>query len=71
MDGSLIAQCGIVDLVTGEFEYGNIYGFWGNNTTYEVYQTKHGEIEIVATSGLEPIVPVGGKSKFFENRNTS
>jgi methenyltetrahydromethanopterin cyclohydrolase len=73
MDERLIAQCGVVDLETGEFQYGNIYGFWGDNTTYEVYQTDDGKnrFEVVATAGLEPIVPVGGKSRFFENMNNT
>lgn len=71
MNESLIAQCGIVNLITGEFEYGNIYGFWGEDTTYEVYRTKAGDIEVVATAGQEPIVNVGGKSKFYENMNNT
>jgi hypothetical protein len=61
---SPILPCGKVNLETGKFQYGNIYGFWGNNTTYELYKTDGGKLRIVATSGLEPIVKVGERSSF-------
>tara|TARA_R110000772_G_scaffold6250_12_gene21964 strand:- start:16 stop:336 length:321 start_codon:yes stop_codon:yes gene_type:complete len=61
---SPILPVGSVNLETGEFEYGNIYGFWGEDTTYELYKTDDGYLRVVATAGREPIVPLGERSSF-------
>ena len=55
---------GKVNLKTGKFQYGNIYGFWGDDTCYEVYKTDEGKLRVVATAGTEPIVPVGNRASF-------
>jgi len=65
---SPIASVGEVNLQTGEFEYGDIYDFWGEDTTYEVYRTKTNEYRVVSTAGLEPIVPIGETGKFQEDQ---
>jgi hypothetical protein len=65
MRDSYIAPCGKVNLETGKFPYGNIYGFWGEDTTYELYRVSEtGRLRIVATAGMEPICPVGNRNLF-------
>jgi hypothetical protein len=67
-EGSPILPCGRVNLKTGKFQYGNIYGFWGNNTTYELYRTDEGKLRIVATAGMSPIVELGQRSSFIHDQ---
>ena len=64
MGHSPILPCGRVNLETGKFKYGNIYGFWGEDTCYELYKTYEGKYRIVSTAGTSPIVPVGKESSF-------
>jgi hypothetical protein len=59
-----ILPIGRVNVKTGNFKWGNFYGFWGDDTTYEVYRINNGGIRVVATAGTEPIVPVGEHSSF-------
>jgi hypothetical protein len=65
-----IAPCGDVNVKTGRFvdsetfEGENFYGFWGNDTCYEVYRTTSGKIRVVATAGTKPVVKVGQSSSF-------
>ena len=64
IDKSPILPCGRVNLKTGSFKYGNIYGFWGEDTTYELYRTDEGKLRVVATAGMKPVVNVGERSSF-------
>ena len=64
INGSAILPVGMVNLKTGKFKYGNIYDFWGEDTTYEVYDIGGGKIRVVATAGSKPIVKVGKRSGF-------
>ena len=68
MSHSAILPCGRVNVKTGKFEYGNFYGFWGNDTCYEVYRTETNKIRVVATSGKKPIVPLGKHSSFCHDQ---
>lgn len=66
----LIAHCGEVEVATGEFEYGQFYGFWGDDTCYEVYKTdvySGGKIRVVATAGTTPITKLGEFNAFITN----
>ncbi len=67
-DGSAILPVGMVNLKTGEFKYGNIYDFWGEDTTYEVYDIGGGKIRVVATAGSTPIIKVGQRSSFVHDQ---
>lgn len=65
MRDSYIAPCGKVNLETGNFQYGDIYNFWGEDTTYELYRVREtGRLKIVATAGMEPICPIGKTNSF-------
>lgn len=70
MNSGYIAPCGRVNVKTGKFQYGNFYGFWGDDTCYEVYRVTRGSgsIRVVATAGTEPLVPVGGISNFVHDQ---
>jgi len=63
-DASPILPCGNVNVKTGKFKYGNFYGFWGDDTCYEVYRTTEDKIRVVATAGTLPLVKLGGYSAF-------
>ena len=65
-----ILPCGRVNVTTGKFTYGNFYGFWGDNTTYEVYRTEKEKIRVVATSGTEPTDIKVGERKGFRHDQT-
>ena len=65
---SPILPCGKVNVKTGKFKYGNFYGFWGDDTCYEVYKTVDGRIRVVATAGTESIVKVGERSAFCHDQ---
>lgn len=67
-DGSAILPCGRVNVKTGKFQYGEFYGFWGDDTCYEVYRTDEGKIRVVATAGTTPIVKVGQRSSFIHDQ---
>jgi hypothetical protein len=66
MFGAAIMPCGRVNVKSGKFQYGNFYGFWGNNTCYEVYRVSRGSgnIRVVATSGTKPHVKVDEVASF-------
>jgi len=63
----LVAHCGEVEVATGEFEYGQFYGFWGDDTCYEVYKTSDGKIRVVATAGTTPLTKLGEFNAFITN----
>ena len=67
---SPILPCGSVNVKTGNFKYGDFYGFWGDDTTYEVYKTDKDTIRVVATAGTTPIVKVGEHSSFRHDQNS-
>ena len=67
---SAILPCGRVNVTTGKFTYGNFYGFWGDNTTYEVYRTEKEKIRVVATSGTDPNTSEVGERKGFRHDQT-
>ena len=67
---SPILPCGRVNVTTGKFAHGDFYGFWGDNTTYEVYRTEKEKIRVVATSGTEPINTKIGKRFGFIHDQT-
>jgi len=65
MRNSYIAPCGKVNLETGKFQYGDIYNFWGEDTTYELYRVREtGRLKIVATAGMEPLCQIGSTNSF-------
>ena len=59
------ASLGTVNLKTGSSKYFNIYDTWGEDTTYEIYQTmqtpEKTTYKIFATSGKEPLRKIGEK----------
>lgn len=59
-----ILPCGTVTVSTGNFKYGNFYGFWGDDMCYEVYKTDDNKIRVVATSGVKPLQPIGSTQMF-------
>lgn len=67
-----IAPCGEVNVKTGKFQYGQFYGFWGDNTCYEVHRitkgSRQGNLRIVATSGTTPICKVGDIGEFVHDQ---
>ena len=67
-EGSPILPVGRVNVKTGKFKYGNFYGFWGDDTCYEVYKTSEGSIRVVATAGTTPIVNIGETSSFIHDQ---
>ena len=66
-NGSPILSVGEVNVKTGEFEHGEFYGFWGDDTCYEVHKTDEGNIEVVATAGTTPVIPIGKENDFIDN----
>jgi len=70
MRDSYIAPCGKVNLETGKFAYGDIYDFWGEDTTYELYRVQGtGRLRVVATAGMKPLCPIG-ESRVFRHDQT-
>ena len=65
-----ILPVGKVNVKTGKFKYGEFYGFWGNDTTYEVYKCFDDKIKVIATSGTSPINKSLVQAKFFRHDQT-
>ena len=58
-----ILPIGKINLETGKSKYFNVYETWGEDTTYEIWETSEGARKIVATSGKTPI----GKLNYFQD----
>ena len=73
--GSWILDLGKINLKNGRSKYFNIYETWGEDSTYEIYETKNrkGETEyrIVVTSGTKPLAEVGEDRDFVSYRQPS
>jgi len=69
-NGSPILPLGKINLKTGTSKYFNVYSTWGEDTTYEVWETTSNldprKIihKIVATSGTVPLYKIGDHQSF-------
>lgn len=61
---SPIASLGTINLKTGSSKYFNIYEFWGEDSTYEIYDTGNGNYKIVVTAGATPLHDPGDYATF-------
>lgn len=63
-----ILSIGTISLKTGKSRYFNVYEEWGEDNTYEIWETETGRYRIVSTHGKKPTADIGDRSAFKEDQ---